>query len=141
AAAARVVMDQTLRPVRTGAAAADAAVQGGNPLTAALHAAKTNKGPLYSDVLRHAGVPKWIAGPLGFGLDLGLDPTTYLSGGSSIVARAAARKAAADVIKLSERSAGKEAARVLRETGNPNAAKLTHDHVLEQGRHQAQRVA
>lgn len=46
----------------------------------------------FSDVLKEQGVKnKWVRGGAGFVLDVGLDPTTYLTFGSSAIAKGGAR--------------------------------------------------
>lgn len=91
------ILNETLRPVRATSGVAQALVQG-RPDRAPGALARglvENKGPLFGQVLRDAGVPKSVAGPAGFALDVALDPTTYLTFGASSVARQAATKAGA----------------------------------------------
>lgn len=87
------VLNETLRPVRATAGAVDAGLKGKSPAAAVKRGLVDNEGPLFGDVLRSAGVPKGVAGPAGFALDVALDPTTYVTFGSSSVARQAAGKA------------------------------------------------
>lgn len=106
------VLAQTLRPVHGVARTADELARGRGPVTALKRGGQSvasNKGPLFGDVLRHAGVPRGIAGPAGFALDVGLDPTTYVTGGvgsaaSKLAAQAGAR-AGAQAARTAERSA------------------------------------
>lgn len=90
------VLDQTLRPVRASAGAADALVTGHPERApgAVKRGLIDNKGPTYSDVLKHAGAPKGVAGPAGLALDVALDPTTYVTLGASAPAKALAAQAA-----------------------------------------------
>jgi hypothetical protein len=109
------VLDQTTRPVHAVAAAARKDVQefkkhgvkglvGHGSLKSAVKGAKLEDRSLFSDVLKEAGVKnKAVAGAVGFALDVGLDPTTYVTGGAGSVAR----KAATDAAKSAERKAVK----------------------------------
>jgi hypothetical protein len=98
-AAALKVLDQTMRPVHGVAAGTRAAVKGQNVPKAALRGVKLEDRSLFSDVLKDAGVPKAIAGPAGFGLDVIADPTTYVTGGTGAVARKAAQSASKSASK------------------------------------------
>jgi hypothetical protein len=76
------VLDQTTRPVHAVAGAADAAVTGKDVLRAAKRGIQNKDRTTFSDVLKHAGVKnKTVRGVAGFGLDVALDPTTYVTGG------------------------------------------------------------
>jgi hypothetical protein len=98
-AAALKVLDQTMRPIHGVAAGTRAAIKGKNVPKAALRGVKLEDRSLFSDVLKDAGVPKSVAGPAGFGLDVLADPTTYVTGGTGAVARKAAQSAAKDATK------------------------------------------
>ena len=88
------VLDQTTRPLHAVAAGTDAAVQGRNVPKAALKGLKNEDKTTFSTVLEHAGVKnKYVKGGLGFVLDVGLDPTTYVTGGTASVLRKGALKA------------------------------------------------
>ncbi len=101
------VLDQTTRPVHAVAAGTNAAIKGKNVPKAALAGLKLKDKTLFSDVLKSAGVKnKAVAGAAGFILDVGLDPTTYLSLGAAPAAKQAAQQAA----KQAERQALKGAA-------------------------------
>lgn len=105
------VLDQTTRPLHAIAAGTDAAIQHRNVPKAALEGLKNKDKTTFSTVLKHAGVKnKYVRGAAGFALDVGLDPTTYLTGGTASVARKAAtegaEKAAAKGIVV--KMAGKE---------------------------------
>lgn len=73
-----------------------------------------NKPYSFGKLLKSKGVPAGIAGAVGFGLDVGLDPTTYVTGGASSVARGAAEKAAVKGVTL--KFAGHELPAVTRST-------------------------
>jgi hypothetical protein len=92
------VLDQTTRPVHAVAGAADAAVTGKNVLRAAQRGIENKDRTTFSTVLKHAGVKnKLVRGVAGFGLDVALDPTTYLTAGTGSVAEKTAAKAAGRV--------------------------------------------
>ena len=75
-------MDLMSRPVYASAGAAKALVKGNeNPLGEAWKGLKGEEKETYSDVLKEAGVENKIArAVVGFGLDVALDPSTYLGG-------------------------------------------------------------
>ena len=75
-------MDYLSRPMYASAGAAKALVKGDeNPLFEAWKGLKGEEKETYSDVLKEAGVENKVArGIVGFGLDVALDPTTYLGG-------------------------------------------------------------
>jgi hypothetical protein len=123
-APALTVLNETLRPVRAVAGATDAALTGKSPLTGAKKGLVDNEGPLFGEVLRHAGVPKGVAGVAGFALDVALDPTTYLTFGTSSVARQAAAKAGAQAARKAARAGlSPQRARELGEVAAKRAAK------------------
>lgn len=105
------VLDQTLRPVKASAGAYRAVVKG-RPQDVPKAVKKgliDNKGPLYGDVLhKDLGVPKKVAGPVGFGLDVAADPTTYLTLGTGTAARTAAKQAAKKAAKAGMSEAGQK---------------------------------
>lgn len=98
-APALAVLNETLRPVRAIAGATDATLHGKSQIKAATKGLIKNEGPLFGKVLRDAGLPKSVAGPAGFVLDVGLDPTTYVTFGTSSVAKQAALKAGTETAK------------------------------------------
>lgn len=86
-------LDILSRPNYASAAAAKSLITGqGNPLQEAWRGLKGEKRTTYSDVLAATGMDK---GPLrsvvGFGLDVGLDPTTYLTFGTGGGAKVAVK--------------------------------------------------
>lgn len=95
-AAALKVLNQTTRVTRGLAGATRETVKGrpGKAPGALAKGVTKNKGPLFGDVLREAGVPKGAAAVVGFGLDVGTDPTTYLTLGTGSVAKKTAQTAA-----------------------------------------------
>lgn len=89
------ILDETTRPVHGEAGAVKAAIQGKNVPKAFLRGIQNKDKTTFSDVLDAAGVDnKYVKGVAGFGLDVAADPTTYLTLGASVPARAAAKKAA-----------------------------------------------
>lgn len=112
-AAAIKILAQTSRPVHGIAGAADALVQG-KGLSAAHHALTRgleNKDQvLFSSVLKHLGAPKSVQSIGGFALDVGLDPTTYVSFGTASVAKRAAVQAG-ERVALKAAKAGMSPAR------------------------------
>lgn len=116
------VLNQTLRPIRAIAGASDEALRG-HPQRAPKAVARglvKNKGPLFGDVLKHAGAPKGVAAVGGFALDVAADPTTYLTAGASIPAKAVARQAA---IKATAEAASKGASKKAADRAGRAAAK------------------
>lgn len=89
------VLEQTVRPLHAIAGATDAALKGKNVPKAALRGLQNKDRTTFGKVLKDQGVPGWIAGPAGFVADVGLDPTTYLTGGTGSIARKEAMKTAA----------------------------------------------
>ena len=107
------LLDYAVRPTYAQAGAASALVRGKGLKEARKAASRGIKGKekkTYGTVLREAGVPKAIAGPLGFGLDVGTDLTTYVSFGAGSVARKAAVKSALEAAKVAEEAALKAGA-------------------------------
>lgn len=107
--AALDILEETTRPIRAQAGAVDAILKGKGPKAAADAVARgltKNKGPLYGDVLRDAGVPNAIAGAVGFGLDVAADPLTYTTFGTASVAKQAATKAAREAAAKAAKQAG-----------------------------------
>jgi hypothetical protein len=90
------VLDQTTRPLHAVAGGTRAAIKGQNVPKAALRGLQNKDKTTFSDVLKDIGAPKWLASTAGFVLDVGLDPTTYLTGGTGSVLRQAAQKAGRD---------------------------------------------
>lgn len=87
----QAALNETLRPIRAIAGGVDAAVTHKNVGKAIGKGLLHNKGPLFGDVLKHAGAGKGVQNTLGLALDIGLDPTTYITGGAAGVQRAGAR--------------------------------------------------
>lgn len=127
---ALAILSQTLRPIHAIAGGVDARVRGGSAAdarSAGVRGLTKNKGPLFGDVLRHAGVPKGVAGPAGFVLDVGLDPTTYVTGGTGTLAEKIAAKEAAKVTRAATRSAAPGVDAAVRRAGAEAARKYaTH---------------
>lgn len=92
------ILDVTLRPTNAIAGATSAALTGKSVAKAAAKGITGKEKKTFSTVLREQGVGKG-AGVIGFGLDVLLDPTTYVSFGTASVARKAAAKAARDAAK------------------------------------------
>jgi hypothetical protein len=115
-------LDVATRPVNAVAGAASVAakhplatVTGTNLPELAQGAVKSglghgNQRKLFSDVLKEHGVKGPAASLLGFALDVGLDPTTYLTFGGTSVAREAALRAARDAAASAEKAALKSGA-------------------------------
>lgn len=122
-AAGLKILEQTLRPIYGVANAADAAVTGKPVLDAAVRGVQLKDKTLFSDVLKHAGVSKGLAGPLGFALDVLADPTTYITGGLSAVGKAEAKKAAQLAAKSSRAAAEQVAARAAQDSLRRSAAR------------------
>ena len=76
------MMDYMQRPLYASAGVAKALVKGNeNPLTEAWKGLKGEEKETYSDVLKEAGIEnKFTRAIAGFGLDIALDPTTYVGG-------------------------------------------------------------
>lgn len=87
-------LEQTTRPLHGVAAGTRAAIKGKNVPKAIGRGLANKDKSTFSDVLKDVGVPKGIAGPAGFALDVAADPTTYVTGGVGSVARKGALKAA-----------------------------------------------
>src|SRR3954471_25055093 len=73
------ILNQLSRPVHGVAAGTRAAIHGRNVPRAALRGVELKDKSLFSGVLRVLGVRGPAASIGGFGLDVALDPTTYLS--------------------------------------------------------------
>ena len=128
-------LDQTMRANYAIASAAKKDVQefkkhgvsgivGHGSLQAAGKGAQLKDRTTFSDVLKEAGVKnKAVAGVAGFILDVGLDPTTYVTFGASSPARVALAKSAQKSARAAERAALKagkskaEARAIYRDTG------------------------
>lgn len=93
------VLEQTLRPIHGVAAGTRAGIKGENIPKAALRGVKLEDRSLFGDVLRDLGVSGPAASIGGFVLDVGLDPTTYITGGTASVAKRAGAKAASQAEK------------------------------------------
>ncbi len=146
------VLEQTTRPLHGIAGGARAAVQGHSPTSRkfaeAVSAGLSNEEKYtFSDVLKEAGVKnKTVAGVAGFGLDVALDPTTYVSFGTASVAKNAASKAAAKKVLTREaaRKAGKLAAPAVKATdAGERASRKSYRRALAQGKskQEAKRLA
>lgn len=87
------LLAETSRPIHGIAGGVYAAQKGKNVLKGAKRGFELKDRKLFSDVLKEAGAPKVVQTVGGFGLDVGLDPTTYVTLGSSVPVKAAARAA------------------------------------------------
>jgi hypothetical protein len=117
------VLKETTRINHAIAGAADAAVTHKSVPKAALKGIKNESDTSFSDVLKHAGVKnKTVRGVGGFALDVGTDPTTYLTlGAGSVAAKsagAAAKSAEKTALKkgLTQEQAAKMAERARTQT-------------------------
>ncbi len=112
------VLEETTRPLHAVAGAVDAAQRGKDPIKAAVRGARNQDKVTFSKVLKNAGAPKAIQGPLGFALDVAADPTTYVTLGTGTVARKGIQAGAANSLKgATVKFAGKEVPGVRRATG------------------------
>jgi hypothetical protein len=108
-APATKVLEQVSRGGYASAGAARALVRGENVPRAALRGAELKDHYLYGDVLREAGwrpkggLGKVAESVVGTALDVGLDPTTYLTAGTASVARKAALMSARAAAKPESR--------------------------------------
>lgn len=110
------VLEQTTRPLHAIAGAAKHDVKmvkrhgikglvGHGSSKAALKGLKNETKTTFSDVLDEAGVKnKAVKGVAGFALDIALDPTTYVTGGTGSVVRKQAEKEAARVEKKARKA-------------------------------------
>jgi hypothetical protein len=106
------VLDQTTRPLHSIAAGTNAALTGKNVLKAAGRGLANKDKTTFSDVLKTVHAPKVVQAAGGFALDVGLDPTTYVTGGAAPALRKTVEKAARDAsAKALEQGASREAAR------------------------------
>lgn len=102
AAAGAKVLEVTARPSHAVAAGVDAALRGkgvGGIAKAEARGLAGKDKTNFGKILKSRGVPAGVASVAGFGLDVGLDPTTYITGGAGSVARKAAEDAAKDAEK------------------------------------------
>ena len=107
-APARKLLDVATRPVNLTAGFTSAALKGKDPLKGAwkgLTSSDPKDRKLFSDVLKEHGVRGPAASVLGFALDIGLDPTTYITLGTTSVAREAALSSARTAARQAEASA------------------------------------
>jgi hypothetical protein len=111
-------LDQVSRPVYGVAGGADAAVRGKGVKGIARGVSRgvqLKDKTLFSDVLKHAGVKnKTVRAVAGFGLDVALDPTTYMTFGLSSVGghavSAEARSLARSAARATQRDLAKKVA-------------------------------
>ncbi|WP_281783770.1 hypothetical protein [Sinimarinibacterium flocculans] len=97
---AATTLDITARPSYAISSATGAALKGEDVPKAAVKGIKGKERGGFSKVLREQGAPdKWYVTIAGLGLDIALDPTTYISVGAAPVATKAGNKAAAQVSK------------------------------------------
>lgn len=111
-AAGQKLLDYSIRPTYASAGATSAALRGKGPKEIAKAAKRGIQGKekkTYSDVLNEQGIGGPVASVAGFALDIGLDPTTYVTFGAGSVARQAAQKSAQRAAKAAERAALKSA--------------------------------
>jgi hypothetical protein len=92
------IFDVIQRPLYASANTVDYAVEGKNPLEGTWRGISGQDKTSYDKVLQDMGMSGgWQRSLLGFGLDIGLDPTTYLGAGiEKNVAEGIARKAAVE---------------------------------------------
>lgn len=98
------VLEQTNRPIHAIAGGTRAAIRGENVLKAAKRGVTLKDKYLFSDVLKEAGAPKWLAAPVGFGLDVVADPLTHGYARGVNVAVEAADKAGKKAYKQARKS-------------------------------------
>lgn len=125
------VLEETLRPTYALAGASDAALKGKNVLKAAERGFAKKDRKTFSDVLKTAGIDN-VPVPLpggttvkvpreaaGFVLDVGLDPTTYVTGGVGSVATKAAAKAGTKTVarRAAQRKSGELREPAVKQTG------------------------
>lgn len=121
------VLEQTTRPLHAIAGTTNALLRGervDNALGAGIEGLIDNKPVTFGDVLRTAGAPGWLAGGAGLVLDIGLDPTTYLSLGATAPGKVAARRAGQ---AAAERAAGAG----MTETGQATVARAAERKAAE----------
>lgn len=129
------VLEQTTRPLHAIAGATDAVLKGENVPKAALRGLKNEDTTTFGEILEDAGAPGVVSDIVGFGLDVGLDPTTYLTLGTGSVARRAAEKAGNEArdkalaaglsAQQAERYWARAAARELKRRGAADARGVT----------------
>jgi hypothetical protein len=93
------LLEQTTRPLHGIAGATYAAQTGKNPTKAFVKGLQNKDKHTFSDVAKKAGLKGGVAAAVGLVGDVGLDPTTYVSGGASVPAKVAAKKEAEHIIK------------------------------------------
>ncbi len=121
------ILDQTTRPLHGIAGGVDAAVKGGSPSDvnrAAVRGLKNKDKVTFSKVLKDVGAPKVVQGIGGFALDVGLDPTTYATGGTkAVLLKSAEHGAERQAVKgVTVKFAGKEVPGVARVTAHTGRA-------------------
>ena len=98
------VLEQTTRPLHGVAGGTRAAIKGENVPKAVKRGLQNKDKSTFSDVLDDLGVQnKAVKAVVGTGLDIALDPTTYVTGGTTAPAKIAAKNAA----KQAEKKAAK----------------------------------
>jgi hypothetical protein len=131
------VLDFVARPLHASASAADAALRHRNVLKAAERGIKGQQHTTYSDVLKDLGVHnKYVRGIGGFGLDVLLDPTSYVTFGVSSVAKQAAIHAGEHAAEAAaRRELAAQASRVAEgKITRAEAKKLARQKGIEEGR-------
>jgi hypothetical protein len=150
------VLRQLSRPAYASAGGARALVRGENVGRAALRGAELKDHYLYGDVLRatgwrpKGGLGKALQSTVGSGLDIVLDPTTYLTGGATSVAEkaalASARKAGAAEARsvmareLAAGTAKAGAKRIARHEGSKAASAAFEDRMARATPRERERV-
>jgi len=107
--AGKKILDIVSRPIHAEAGAVSAAIAHKNVKKAAVAGLKGKGQTTFGDVLRQLGVKGKAASIGGFIADVGLDPTTYLTGGESSLARESAVASAKAAAKEAEKTALKSA--------------------------------
>lgn len=113
------VLEETTRPTYGIAGGTRAAIRGEDIAKAVSRGLSKQDRYTFSDVLKEAGVEnKAVRGVAGFGLDVALDPTTYVSLGTASVAKNAGLKAAKKTLKrrVKQRVAGELAEPAVKKT-------------------------
>jgi len=103
-------LEQTVRPARAVAGLVDEGPKGFKK------GLIENKPYSFGKVLKKKGVPAGVAGAVGFGLDVALDPTTYVTAGTGSIARKSA-------LKAGEQAAAKAAKKGMSEAGQATVRK------------------
>lgn len=109
---ALTALGQLTRPISAVAGATRATYKGDNIAKGLVSGAIEND-QSFSDVLADVGAPDWVQATAGLALDIALDPTSYLSLGTAVPAKVAAKGAQVAALKAGAKA--DEALRVARE--------------------------